>query len=143
MTVRDIYIKFEEFADFYNEEFRSLSWPCYFFIINNALLDKLYTSADIFERVQNLLEVLERRFLAEHPFMMFRSEPSLCDIYLFNEFMQLNVVGFDLSDKPRILRYINRVAGLFPEYKKVCSVLFKVIKKHNMKLYIESMKPSL
>ena len=98
---------------------------------------------EIFDRVEGLLETLERQLLTEHPFAMFRLEPSVCDLYLFNELIQLNLIGFDLSEKPNTLRYVNRVARVFPRSIEVCSELFTELKKRNIKLYIESMVPSL
>ena len=138
-----MYFKFEEFADLFLEDLRCLSWPCYFFVLNRRLLDKMITSNEIFDKVEWILDLMENTYLANHQFMMFRNEPSICDMYMFNEFMQLNIVGYDLTDRPRVMRYINRIANIFPEYKEICDLVFKIMKRRNIKLYVESFKVSL
>ena len=71
--------------------------------------------------------------------MMYREKPSICDVYLFNELMQINIAGFDLSDRPRVKEYVDRVAGEFQEYREVCAVIFKIMRKRNTEIYVTEM----
>ena len=99
-------------------------------------------SSKIFFFVKSCLNLIEFQLLKNKSFIL-GEDPSICDIYLFNEFMQLNVVGFDLSKRTRLNQFVKRVAASFPEYKTANIANLKIMKKRGISAYVDSLDHKL
>ena len=131
-------MQIEEFYDLFNEKFKAIVLPIYFKILRMGFVEEIYDYKDVKREVQDTLIILEEKYLRDHPFLVDRSEPSICDLYLFTEFLSLNMIEFDMTSRPLIFKYINRVAKAFPLYQKANKVVLKIAKKRNKRFFVLS-----
>ena len=68
-------MQIEEFYDLFNEKFKAIVLPIYFKILRMGFVEEIYDYKDVKREVQDTLNILEEKYLRDHPFLVGRSKP--------------------------------------------------------------------
>ncbi|KAJ0480066.1 putative glutathione transferase [Helianthus annuus] len=113
-------------------------------IVNNVILPQngLPSNPQAAEEVEKTLEkaltILETFWLKDGPFLVGRSQPSIADLYLVSEVMELELLSEELHDRilspyKKVLQWVEDTkSATAPHFEEIHGVLFKMRKEFRM-----------